>query len=256
MESCHARRVVRADRRGSSWPVVVETDAGVFYTKLRGAAQAPASLVAEIIVGSLADMLGLSVPERMWVDFGADLRVDDRHQELGQLIRLSKGRNLGFRYLTDVRDFVVDDAAGVETRLASTIVWLDGLVQNPDRTARNSNLLWSQQRLWLIDHGASLGFHHRWPDVTEDSPRSAGWSYRDHVLISRATELPLLDPDLAKLLDRAALQRAVEAVPDEYISDTSTPGRRRAAYVAFLWKRLKEPRPFVLGVHPRSVDVR
>jgi hypothetical protein len=246
MEACRARRVLRADRRGSSWPVIVETDAGIFHTKLRGAPQAPSSLVAEIIVGALADTLGLSVPARVWVRFGADLRVDDRHEELAQLIGFSRGWNLGFQYLTDAREFVADDARRIETRLASTIVWLDGLVQNPDRTARNPNLLWSQQRLWLIDHGASLGFHHRWRQVTEDSPRSTGWSHRDHVLIARATELPLIDPDLAGLLDRAALERAVEEVPDEFLSDSNTPGRRRAAYVAFLWKRLKEPRPFVL----------
>ena len=42
--------------------MLVETDAGVFYAKLQGDAQAPASLVAGIIVGGLADALGLPVP--------------------------------------------------------------------------------------------------------------------------------------------------------------------------------------------------
>jgi hypothetical protein len=252
MESYRARRVLRADRRGSSWPAVVETDAGLFYTKLRGAAQAPASLVAEIIVGSLADTLGLSVPARAWIDFGGDLRVDDSHEELVQLIRLSRGRNLGFRYLPGVRDFAVDDARRIEPGLASMIVWLDGLVQNPDRTARNPNLLWSQQRLWLIDHGASLGFHHRWPEVTEDAPRAGGWPHRDHVLRSWAVELAHVDRLLAGRLDRTALQRAVDAVPDEYLPDARSPSRRRAAYVAFLWKRLKDPRPFVSRDHCRD----
>ena len=59
METYRAHRVLRADRSGSSWPVTVETDAGVFHTKLRGAAQGPTSLVAEIVVGALADALAL-----------------------------------------------------------------------------------------------------------------------------------------------------------------------------------------------------
>ena len=61
------------------------------------------------------------------------------------------------------------DVPQVDPELASKIVWLDGLVQNPDRTVKNPNLLWSQGALWLINHGASLGFQHDWPRVTEQS---------------------------------------------------------------------------------------
>ena len=247
MQTYRARRLLRADRRGSSWPVLIDTDAGVFYTKLRGAAQAPASLVAEIVVGSLADALGLSVPARVLIDVPSDLRADDPHQELAQLLSLSVGVNLGFQYLAGVQDFRQADVPRVEADLASRIVWLDGLVQNPDRTAKNPNLLWSLERLWLIDHGACLGFHHRWRDVTEESARARSWRLGDHVLGSQATRLPLVDGALAGLLDRSVLQSAVDVVPDEYLSADGPDAarRRRAAYVAFLWKRLKLPRPFV-----------
>ena len=102
METYRALRVVRADRGGSSWPVLIETDAGVFHTKLRGAGQAPASLVAEIIVGALADALGLSVPARVLIDIPSDVPVDDRHQELGDLLHRSVGRNLGFQCMSRV----------------------------------------------------------------------------------------------------------------------------------------------------------
>ena len=162
METYRALRVIRADRGGSSWPVLIDTDAGVFHTKLRGAAQAPASLVAEIIVGALADVLGLRVSARVLIDIPPDVPVDDPHQELGDLLRRSVGRNLGFQYMPDVRSFQPMDVPQVDPELASKIVWLDGLVQNPDRTVKNPNLLWSQGALWLIDHGASLGFQHDW----------------------------------------------------------------------------------------------
>jgi hypothetical protein len=246
MQTYRARRVLRADRGGSSWPVLIETGDGVFYTKLRGAAQAPATLVAEIVVGELADALSLSVPARVLIDLPPDVHSDDRHDELAQLLRFSVGLNLGFEYLPDARHFHPLDVPRVDPDLASRIVWLDGLVQNPDRTAKNPNLMWSQDRLWLIDHGASLGFHHRWSNVTEESPRARSWSHSTHVLGSRATRLAIIDMALAGLVDRTVLESAVGAVPADYLSmngmDTH---RRRAAYVAFLWKRLKEPRPFL-----------
>jgi hypothetical protein len=249
METYRARRVLRPDRGGSSWPALTETDAGMFYTKLRGAAQAAASLVAEVIVGALADALGLPVPARALIDLPTHIDVDDPHphEEFTDLLRRSVGRNLGFQLLPNVRSFRPLDVRDVEPELASSIVWLDGLVQNPDRTAKNPNLLVSRERLWLIDHGASLGVHHQWLGVTEDSPRARTWHVGDHVLQSRATLLRSVDEPLAKRLHRETLEAAVDAVPDDFLCDdrATAPGRRRAAYVAFLWKRLKRPRPFV-----------
>jgi hypothetical protein len=245
METYRALRVLRADRGGSSWPVLIETDAGVFHTKLRGAAQAPASLVAEIIVGALADALGLSVPARVLIDLPSDVPVDDPHRELVELLRV--GRNLGFQYISDVWSFHPRDVPRVDQELASKIVWLDGLVQNPDRSVKNPNLLWSDGALWLIDHGASLGFQHDWQRVTEQSPRSNGWQVSGHVLRSRATQLQVVDATLASRLRRGELESALDAVPDDFLSEDAGEAtrRRRAAYVAFLWKRLQGPRPFM-----------
>lgn len=247
MQTYRARRVLRTEPSGSSWPVRVETDAGVFYTKLRGAAQAPASLVAEVVVGGLADALGLPVPARVLIEIAPDLSVDNLQEELRRLIRASAGRNLGFQALPDVRRFQALDLARVDPEEASRIVWLDGLVQNPDRTLKNPNLLWSHGALWLIDHGASLGFQHAWSRVTEQSPRTGGWPNANHALSSRATTLGLVDASMAERLGRSTLEAILEMVPDEWFlhENDEAQRRRRAAFVAFLWKRLKHPRPFV-----------
>jgi hypothetical protein len=249
MEMYRAHRVLRADRSGSSWPVTVETDSGVFYTKLRGAAQGPASLVAEIVVGALADALGLCVPTRVLIDIPPGIPIDDPHQELAQLLRVSVGRNLGFQLLPNAQSFRPGDEPRVDRELASTIVWLDGLVQNPDRTVKNPNLLWSHDRLWLVDHGAALGFQHDWPAVTEASPRSGRWSITGHVLRSRATRVAAMDESLAAQMHRGVLEAALDSVPDDFLVEDSGEAlrRRRAAYVAFLWKRLTSPRAFVSG---------
>jgi hypothetical protein len=126
-------------------------------------------------------------------------------------------------------------------------VWLDGLVQNPDRTVKNPNLLWSHNQLWLVDHGAALGFQHDWPAVTEASPRSGRWSVTGHVLRSRASRVVAMDEPLAARVHRGALEAALDSVPDDFLVEDGGEAlrRRRAAYVAFLWKRLTSPRPFV-----------
>ena len=229
-------RVLHADRSGSSWPVTVETDAGVFYMKLRGAAQGPTNLVAEVVVGALADVLGLSVPTRVLIDILPGIPIDDPHQELGQLLRFRSVEISEFT-ITKLRASGTGDDLRVDQELASTIVWLDGLIQEEPQIVRvaNPNLLWSHNQLWLVDHGAALGFQHDWPAVTEASPRSGRWSVTDHVLRSRASRVAAMDGSLAApRVHRGALRSALDGVPDDFLVEDSGEAlrRRRAAYVS------------------------
>lgn len=247
MKLLRARKVLSADRRGSSWPVLVETDDGVIFTKLRGAAQGPAALVAEVIVAYLAEAIGLSVPARSLVVFEAGIESDDKKDELRDLLDASVGTNLGFTYLDGARLVGADEIDRIDTDTASAIVWLDGLAMNPDRTARNTNLMWWQGRLWLIDHGAALSFQHNWPAVTEQSARRPTPSFGEHVLKARAIGIEQWDPILAERVTRDVLRAAIDEVPDDFLSASAGADailRRREAYVAVLWKRLRAPRPF------------
>src|SRR5512132_1381195 len=88
-----ARRVLSADRRGSSWPVLVETDDGLRFTKLRGAGQGTGALVAEVVVAELAEALGLQVPMRSLVRIDRDIESLDRDGELRALLDASEGVN-------------------------------------------------------------------------------------------------------------------------------------------------------------------
>ncbi len=252
MPTVRAVRVVSAERRGSSRPVVIETEAGLFLTKLRGAAQGTGALVAELIVAKLAEALGLLVPARslVWVD--DTLACEDRDAELADLLRASRGLNLGFRVIQGTIELRAEHLDRINPETASKIVWLDGLVMNPDRTRRNPNILIARDELWLIDHGAALGFQHNWRSVTESSPRRGSGPDTGHVLFSRATELATWDEALAARLNRDLIRAATREVPDDFLAPLvpapATPdalARRREAYTAFLWKRLKAPRPFV-----------
>jgi hypothetical protein len=243
-----ALRVLSAIRRGSSWPVVVQTPGGTFVTKLRGAAQGVAPLVAEIIVAELATALGLPVPERALVRLDETTPTDDANDELADLLARSHGTNLGFRFLPGATDLRDDQLHLIDEELASRIVWLDALVMNPDRTARNGNILLWHRQPWLIDHGAALGFHYDFGGLTEQAPRDRTFDLDGHLLRRRATRLRDVDDGLAKALTRGVLEAAVAVVPTGFLETAfprESPARVRAAYAAFLWKRLKAPRPFL-----------
>jgi hypothetical protein len=235
-------------RRGSSWPVVVRTDGGEFLTKLRGAAQGVLPLVAEIIVGELATVLGLPVPERAIVVLDEATPSDDKNDELLDLIGRSHGKNLGFRYLPGAVDMRADERSVVPADVAATILWLDGLVMNPDRTPQNPNILLWHGQPWLIDHGAALSFHFDLAGLTEQTPREATFDAGRHLFSGQAALLGQVDAENARRFSRETLEAAVSVVPDELLKAALpriNPAMARGVYVAVLWKRLKAPRPFV-----------
>jgi len=247
-----AARILSADRRGSSWPVLVETDRGPRFTKLRGAGQGTGALVAEIVVAGLAEALGLNVPERSIVDIAPGIESLDRDGELRALLDASVGHNLGFAFLDGARVLASEETERVNRDDAAAIVWLDGLVMNPDRTRRNPNLMWWRDGLWLIDHGAALGFQYAWSSVDESSIGMPMAANEPHILRDRVNDLAEWDPILAARLTRDVVDDAVAQIPIDFLSPLLPAGasaeslhRRRAAYSAFLWKRLKEPRRWV-----------
>jgi len=235
----------RLVRGASSSPVIVETPGGRFVLKLRGAGGGVPALIAELIVGELAERLGLPVPERVLVALDADFSSDDRNDELHDLLTRSVGLNVGFRYLDAARLPRPEELARLDDDIALRVLWLDGLTLNPDRTSSNPNILFWKQRPWLIDHGAALSFHYDWAHVTEASPRELT-THAGHVFAERAARLSLVDAALARRLDAHALTACLDVVPDELLAAAMPEAavRARAAYEAFLWKRLKPPRPF------------
>jgi hypothetical protein len=232
--------------RGSSWPVLVETDAERVVVKLRGTAQGLLPLVAELVVGALADTLGLATPGRSLVRIDAGLTSDDPHEELLDLLARSAGLNLGLSWLEGFRDVTPGDAQRIAPELAARIVWLDAFVENPDRTAHNTNLMIKAGNIQLIDHGAALGFHHDWTRVTEQAPRDAGQFVAEHLFHVSEPQLALADTELAPQISRDTLQQALAQVPDDFLAPQGPDlERTRESYVAYLWKRLRAPRPWV-----------
>ncbi|MFF1379151.1 HipA family kinase [Streptomyces sp. NPDC058308] len=239
-----AIRYVEPLRTGGSVPGVVEADdLGTYVVKFTGSAQGRKALVAEIIVGELARRLGLRFPELVLVHFDPAVAADEPHQEVQDLLHASAGLNLGMDLLPGAKDFT-PDAVDVDPLEAGKVVWLDALTANVDRTVHSSNLMvWPTfgvrpPKLWLIDHGAALVFHHRWG---ASAPEKA-YDFRHHALGVYGPDTVAADAELAPLVTESVLREIVGLVPDAWLADEpgfTSPDEARAAYVGHLLARAR-----------------
>lgn len=240
LRTVRVTRYVTPLREGGSLPAIAEADDGFLYVlKFRGAGQGIKALIAELIGGELARALGLKVPELVFADLDTAFGRSEPDEEIQDLLRASTGRNLALHYLSGAITF--DPAvATIDTRTASKIVWLDCLLTNVDRTPRNTNMLMWHKELWLIDHGASLYFHHSWDNWKEQAQRPFV-QVKDHVLLPQATELEAADKEGRALITEDLIRSVVALVPDEWL-DIHTPGAPpadiREVYVQFLGTRI------------------
>ncbi|TPE46077.1 HipA family kinase [Pontibacter mangrovi] len=237
-------------REGGSLPAIVEADDQFLYVlKFRGAGQGIKVLIAELIVGEIARVIGFKIPEIVFATLDEAFGRTEPDEEIQDLLRASEGLNLALHYLSGAITFdpVVNTPSA---RLASQIVWLDSLVMNVDRTARNTNMLMWKKELWLIDHGAALYFHHSWSNWQEQAKRPFP-QIKDHVLLPLATDLESIDQEMKAILSPQVLQAILAAIPDAWLTGVESPfetaEEHRQAYASFLETRLSHSEIFVKG---------
>lgn len=242
-----ATRYVTPLREGGSLPAIVEADDdGLYVLKFRGAGQGPKALIAELVAGEIGRALGLPVPEIVFVELDEALAGTEPDPEIQDLLKASVGLNLALDYLPGsvTYDPVVEK---LPAELASSVVWFDAYTTNVDRTPRNANMLMWHKRLWLIDHGAALFFHHNWANYLERS-HSAFQQVKDHILLSSATKLQEADASAVERLTPEVIGEIVGLIPDAWLTADShfkSAGEYRQAYVDYLLGRLAPPRLFV-----------
>ena len=239
LDTVVATRYVAPLREGGSLPGLVEADdLGVYVCKFRGAGQGLGVLVAEVIVGELARTLGLRTPRLVGVDLTEAIARYEADEEVQDLLNASLGLNLGVDFLPG--SFGFDSSVVVDPDAAGRILWLDAYVANVDRSWRNPNLLVWHGDVWVIDHGASLYFHHAWTNGLTDPARFAAqpWSADDHVLRAHVDAVAGVADELASLVTDDVLEAVTAVVPDEWLVGPVPPDEMRAAYQAFLKARL------------------
>lgn len=227
-------------REGGSLPAIVKADDDFMYVlKFRGAGQGKKALIAELIGGELARAIGLKMPELVFMNLDDSFSKTEPDEEIQDLLKFSIGLNLGLHFLSGAitYDPLASDADALS---ASKVVLLDSIIANIDRTHKNTNMLIWHNELWLIDHGASLYFHHHWENWETHLNRTFP-AVKDHVLLAKATELPLAAEDIKKRVSTEKIAEIVSLIPEDWLSEASNPfgpEELRAAYITFLESRL------------------
>jgi len=229
-------------REGGSLPAIVQADDDFLYVlKFRGAGQGKKALVAELIGGLFAQAIGLKVPELVFMNLDDSFSKTEPDEEIQDLLKFSVGLNLGLHFLTGAITY--DPLVSVADSLsASKVVLLDSIITNIDRTAKNTNLLNWNKELWLIDHGASLYFHHNWPNWKSHLSRTFP-SIKDHVLLERANHLNKASEEIQHSINPNKIKEIVSQIPEDWLteeSNTLSIIEMRAAYVEFLNTKLNK----------------
>lgn len=239
-------RYVTPLREGGSMPAIAEADDGFLYVlKFRGAGQGYKALISEIIGGELARIAGLKVPELVFAKLDEAFGRTEPDEEIQDLLKASVGLNLALHYLSGAITYD-PTVSEIDSNLASKIVWLDCLLTNMDRTARNTNMLFWHKELWLIDHGASLYFHHSWQNWEAQAIRPFVL-VKDHVLLPKASELDKVDKELKELFSPKVIASVLALIPDEWLNEEifTSSKQQRDAYAKFLNNRIANSSIFV-----------
>nr|WP_315197090.1 HipA family kinase [uncultured Flavobacterium sp.] len=247
LRTVNVTRYISPLREGGSLPALAEADDDFKYVlKFRGAGHGVKALIAELIGGEIARVLNLKMPELVFANLDEAFGRTEGDEEIQDLLQGSQGLNLALHFLSGAITFdpVVTK---LPADLASQIVWLDAFITNVDRTFRNTNMLIWHKELWLIDHGASLYFHHSW-NTWETHAKSPFVLIKDHVLLPQATELTATDLAFRKLLTKEILQDIVNYIPEDWLhweDNEQTPEEIRDVYFQFLWTRLNHSEIFI-----------
>lgn len=250
LRTVNVTRYVTPLREGGSMPAIAEADDGFLYAlKFRGAGQGKKALIAEIIGGEIARALGLKVPEIVLANLDEAFGRTEPDEEIQDLLKASVGLNLALHYLSGAITF--DPlVTTVDAKLASQIVWLDCLIINMDRTARNTNMLLWNKELWLIDHGASLYFHHSWQNWKEQALRPFEL-VKNHVLLPQASLVGEVDTQFRAILSNERIRAIIALIPDEWLADDASFGsveEHRQAYIDYLEIRVAHSEIFVKAI--------
>ena len=258
LRTVNVTRYITPLREGGSLPALAEADDGFKYVvKFRGAGHGVKALISELIGGTFAKHLNLRVPELVFVQLDEAFGQTEGDEEIQDLLQGSRGLNLGLHFLSGALTFD-PVTTKVDGLLASQIVWLDAFLTNVDRTVRNTNMLMWHKELWLIDHGATLYFHHSWTNH-EKQALTPFTLIKDHVLLPFADQLETVDAECKQILTNEVIREVVNLIPDSFAywtEDGDTPETIREVYYQFLTSRLTNSSIFLNeALHARETII-
>lgn len=251
-------------REGGSLPGLAEADDGFRYAvKFKGAGHGTKGVISELIGGLVAKALKFNVPEYVLLNLDPLFGITEPDVEVQELLRKSEGLNLGLHFLDRAYTFE-PTVNNTDPMFASKLVWLDAFLTNIDRTRLNPNMMIWNNEVWLIDHGASLYFHHSGKDP-EEASRDPFPYVKNHIMLPYASRIEEADRLMRQAITPRTLNKIVDLIPDEWLRDEKEVGivgdyylvsrenedssqgvaEKRDIYRKFLLSRLKDTTPFV-----------
>lgn len=252
-------------REGGSLPGLAEADDGFRYAvKFKGAGHGSKGVISELIGGLVAKAFKFNVPEYVLLHLNPLFGITEPDVEIQELLRKSEGLNLGLHFLDHAYTFE-PTVNNTDPIFASKLVWLDAFLTNIDRTRLNPNMMIWNGDVWLIDHGASLYFHHSGKDP-EDAARDPFPYIKNHVMLPYASRIEEADKLMRQAITPRTLNKIVDLIPDEWLGDEPSVGivgddfventksqisdksvaEKRDVYRKFLLSRLADTKPFVM----------
>jgi len=258
LRTVNVTRYITPLREGGSLPALAEADDDFKYVvKFRGSGHGTKMLISELIGGVVAKLLKLRVPELVFVQLDEVFGQTEGDEEIQDLLQGSRGLNLGLHFLSGALTFD-PVTTKVDGLLASKIVWMDAFLTNVDRTVKNTNMLMWHKELWLIDHGATLYFHHSWTNH-EKQALTPFTLIKDHVLLPFADQLEQVDGECKQILTNEVIREVVNLIPDSFANwteDGDTPETIREVYYQFLTSRLTNSSIFLNeALHARETII-
>ena len=251
-------------REGGSLPGLVAADDGFRYAaKFKGAGHGSKGVISELIGGLVAKALKFNVPEYVLLNLSPLYGITEPDIEIQELLRKSEGWNLGLHFLDGAATYE-PTVNTTDPLFASRLVWLDAFLANIDRTRLNPNMMMWNGEVWLIDHGASLYFHHSGKDP-EEAAKDPFPYIKNHVMLPYASKIDEADKLMRQSITPRTLNKIVDLIPDEWLVETPAPGivgddfieseeeapsrkeieKKREVYKRFLNARLADTAPFV-----------
>ncbi|MDR3652995.1 MAG: aminotransferase class I and II [Paludibacter sp.] len=247
LRTVNVTRYITPLREGGSLPALAEADDDFKYVvKFRGSGHGTKMLISELVGGVVAKLLKLRVPELVFVQLDEAFGQTEGDEEIQDLLQGSRGLNIGLHFLSGALAFD-PITTKVDGMTASMIVWMDAFLTNVDRTVKNTNMLMWHKDLWLIDHGATLYFHHSWTNV-EKQAMTPFALIKDHVLLPFADKLEEANAICKNILTNDVIREVVNLIPDEFANWTEedeTPETIRETYFRFLTLRLENSENFL-----------
>lgn len=240
-------RYIEPLREGGSLPALAEASDGFKYVvKLKGAGHGVKSLISELIGGAVAKAFKFNTPELVFLELSHLFGITEPDREIQDLLRKSEGLNIGLHFLEGAYTF--DPSINpIDSLTASKIVWLDAFLVNVDRSRLNPNMMIWNHGLWLIDHGASLYFHHSGKD-SKTAALDPFPYIKNHVLLPYADRLEEADKLMRQAITPRTLGKIVDLLPEEWLRESEPdvdPEIMRQAYKDFLTLRLANSKVFV-----------